>query len=67
MYEMISTIALLCQFNLSAGGARAGFVEYVYKKTSFHVRQKQLECQKYYIKCVENKTLDKCVLEKKEE
>ena len=55
--EILQTIALLCQ--LSGQDPKA-------------VENKQLECQKYYIKCLgtdaylsEYKTLSKCLMERK--
>jgi hypothetical protein len=58
--ELIQTITLLCQIRFS--GANTALIDYGIKS--------QLECQKYYLKCLDPvnnnyKTLSKCVLEKK--
>jgi hypothetical protein len=55
--EILQTIALLCQISGD--------------NSAFYVSQKQLECQQYYIKCLDNKSLStykdlsKCVQERK--
>lgn len=55
--ELLKTIALLCQ--LQAG------------KNLEEIDRKQLKCQQYYVKCLENplnanyKTLSKCIKERK--
>jgi hypothetical protein len=55
--ELIKTIALLCQLQAS--------------KNLEAVEKKQLQCQQYYVKCLDNplnanyKTLSKCIKEKK--
>lgn len=54
---MIKTIALLCQLKIS--------------KDIDLVEKKQLKCQQYYVKCLDNplnsnyKTLSKCIKQKK--
>lgn len=60
--ELVQTIALLCQLN-GSGGNSGSLIEYTEKK--------QLECQQYYIKCLNNdnlanyKILSKCIQERK--
>jgi hypothetical protein len=60
--EIIQTIALLCQLN-GAGADSASLIDYTQKK--------QMECQKYYIKCLDGgflgdyKNLAKCISQKK--
>jgi len=55
--EIIQAIALLCHISGD--------------NSAFYVSQKQLECQQYYIKCINSdnlttyKTLSKCVRERK--
>jgi len=59
--EIIQTIALLCQLNI--GADTISIVEFAQKK--------QLDCQKYYIKCLDGgflgdyKNLSKCISQKK--
>lgn len=58
--EVLQTIALLCK--ISAGADSVHVTDYAIKK--------QLECQQYYVKCVDPvganyKTLAKCISEKK--
>jgi hypothetical protein len=58
--EIIQTIALLC--NLYTGADGISLIEVVKKS--------QLECQQYYIKCLDPlntnyKTLSKCIRERK--
>jgi hypothetical protein len=60
--EILKTITLLCQLN-GAGGDSFSITE--------HVEKKQLQCQQYYVKCLNSdnlaayKTLSKCILERK--
>lgn len=59
--EILQTIALLCQLN-GAGSDSATIIQYVAKR--------QLECQQYFINCVNPinanyKTLSKCVQDRK--
>jgi hypothetical protein len=59
--EIIATIAALCQLNTGADGT--SLLELIQKK--------QLQCQQYYVKCLDNpvnrnyKTLSKCIVDKK--
>lgn len=58
--EIIQTIALLCNLNTGADGI--SLIEVVKKS--------QLECQQYYVKCLDPlntnyKTLSKCIRERK--
>lgn len=60
--EMLQTIVLLCQLN---GGGADSF------SLIQHTEERQLKCQQYYIKCLNNnalgtyKDLTKCVQERK--
>jgi hypothetical protein len=59
--EIIKTIALLCQ--LSGATSTPAEVDYL--------ERKQLECQKYYVKCMDGgflgdyKNISKCMIQKK--
>jgi hypothetical protein len=60
--EIVRTIALLCQLN-GAGSDSASLIEFTEKK--------QLQCQQYYMKCLDGgflgdyKNLSKCILQRK--
>jgi hypothetical protein len=60
--ELLQTIVLLCQLN-GAGADSSHLIEYAEKK--------QLQCQQYYIKCLNSdnlatyKDLSKCIKERK--
>lgn len=58
MIETLQAIAMLCM--VSSGGDTGG-LSWVYK----NVDKYQLECQQYYVKCEQKKTLATCVLERK--